>query len=440
VSRPDPAGFGPGRFGPIRLATVLLATVPLATVLAACGSEQEILVSTTASANAATPTETTTPTATPTATPTPTETGPGTTVPDTESTTSSPTGTESTEFASTLGEPLDLSDFADSEPVDLAVRPGTSPTSFLVLRGGQVIRLADDLTPDEVVLDISDEVRAEGERGLLGLAFDGDGSRAFVNHTGLDGDTRIVVYGVDEDGTFDESTAVEVYRLPQPYANHNGGEILVDVARDRLLVPTGDGGSANDPDRVALDPASPLGKILALPLLADGTVGTPEIVAVGLRNPWRAVIDGDDLWIADVGQGEWEEVNVVALDRLDAATRPSFGWSAFEGTHPFNDDQAAIHAGLTAVEPITEYQHVGGRCSISGGAVAANTGDSTWYVFADFCSGEVAARCLIGCEPATIADVAVGTVPEAVAVLPDHRGRLWVLGLDGLLVPILSDR
>ena len=361
--------------------------------------------------------------------------------------------TEAPVFTATLGEPVDLDEaFAvqpdgtlDAQPVDLAVRPGDTPSSFLVLRNGIVVRLAESTSANnagdaDIVLDISDSTRAEGERGLLGLTFSDDGTRAWINHTDLDGNTRIVGYEVAVDGTFDESSAIDVDLIRQPYPNHNGGEVVFDGARSRLLVLTGDGGAANDPDRVALDPDSPLGKILSYPIDSDGLAGRPEVVAVGLRNPWRAVIHGDSLWIADVGQGLWEEVDVVELDRLDAAAPVSFGWSAREGTHDFNADQNDAHAAFVAVDPISEYEHVEGRCSISGGApLAGAITTDVWYVFADFCTGEVLARCLVGCERVENREIAVGSVPQAVAVLPDHRGNLWVLGLDGLLVPVISD-
>jgi len=400
-----------------------LAPVAFATLLVACGSGEEVLVGSTVA------TGSTGSTSTAVSAP-----------PDEASSVSLPTS-ESPEpsFEPTLGEPVDLGDLADGEPVDLAVRPGATPTSFLVLRGGLVVRLESDSTVGEVVLDVSDLTRAEGERGLLGVTFSDDGSRAWINHTDLDGNTRIVAFEVDEEGRFDETSATEVDVIGQPHANHNGGELVLDAARDRLLVLTGDGGAANDPDRLALDLGSPLGKILAYPLEPDGDAGPAEIVAVGLRNPWRAVIHDDVLWIADVGQGQWEEVNAVPLDQLISAAPVSFGWSALEGTHDFNDDQTAAHAAFVAIDPVTEYEHVEGRCSISGGAPTTRA-SGTWYVFADFCTGEVIARCLVGCGTLERTETIVGKVPEAVAVLPDHRGDLWVLGLGGALVPVLSDR
>lgn len=409
-----------------RVATPALLLAATTLLVVACASETEVLVGSSVAST----------------TPTSFDPSPETSRAPTESS-SAPLSVAP--FAPTLGEPVDVGDNSGGQPVDLAVRPGATPSSFLVLRGGVVVRLVESTTGNlatdaTVALDISDLTRAEGERGLLGLAFSDDGARAWINHTDLDGDTRIVGYDVRADGTFDESSATEIDSIRQPYPNHNGGELVFDGVRSRLLVLTGDGGAADDPDRVALDPDSPLGKILSYPIDSNGVAGKPEVVAVGLRNPWRAVIHDGLLWIADVGQGLWEEVDVVELDRLDPTTPMSFGWSAREGTHDFNLDQNDAHATFMAVDPISEYEHTEGRCSISGGTpVGGAVTTEVWYVFADFCTGEVLARCLVGCEQVDEREIAVGTVPQAVAVLPDHRGNLWVLGLDGLLVPVLSD-
>jgi len=142
------------------------------------------------------------------------------------------------------------------------------------------------------------------------------------------------------------------------------------------------------------------------------------------------------LYIADVGQGDWEEVSRIALADLDGA---SFGWSAFEGTHAFNADQAGANESFTYVPPFHEYSHADGNCSISGGAVYRGeavpvSGD--WYVYADFCSGDVRAVAILDGAVADV--VAVGNVAQAVAVLPDADGELWVLSLDGSVVPMVA--
>lgn len=322
-------------------------------------------------------------------------------------------------------EPVDMASWADRE-------------THVVERNGSVRRMNDDGTPGDVLLDVSELTRAEGERGLLGLAYSPDGSRAFVNHTDLEGDTVVAHYDVRPDGTFDTSSRLEVLRIEQPYPNHNGGDLVMTDDGLDLLVFTGDGGSGGDPDRYSLDPDSLLGKVVRLDATSDAPA--PEIWAVGLRNPWRVSTDPwtGDLWIADVGQGEWEEVNLVDLGDLRGS---SFGWSAYEASHTFNDDQIDRHRQYREVLPVFEYEHVNGDCSISGGSVVRDesvesSGD--WYVFSDFCSGVVRALCV---EPGgldTCGLLALGTVPTSVAVVTDHRNRVWVMSLDGVLVPLVA--
>ena len=332
----------------------------------------------------------------------------------------------------TLGEPV----AGWEQPVDLADRAGRE--THVVERPGRVRRMNVDGSPGAVLLDITALTRAEGERGLLGLAYSPDGTRAFVNHTDLDGDTVVARYDVADDGTFDTTSRLILLTIDQPYANHTGGDLVITSGGDDLFVFTGDGGSGGDPDRESLDATSLLGKVVRLDPLVDAPA--PEIVAVGLRNPWRVTSDPwtDDLWIADVGQGELEEINHVDLGDLPGS---SFGWSAYEGTREFNADQIDAHRAFREVMPAFEYEHVDGDCSISGGSVIRDdtvdvVGD--WYLFSDFCSGVVRALCV---EPGgidTCGLLALGTVPSSVGVLADHRQRVWVLSLDGLLVPVIA--
>ncbi len=323
-----------------------------------------------------------------------------------------------------------------TQPVDMTSWAGRE--THVVERTGVVRRMNDDGSPGDVLLDMSTTTRAEGERGLLGLSYSSDGAQAFVNHTDLNGNTVVARYEVNDDGSFDTGSRIDLLTIDQPYSNHNGGDLTVTPDGKHLLVFTGDGGSAGDPDRDALDPESLLGKVLRLDPASDDP--TPEIWAVGLRNPWRISIDPftNDIWIADVGQGEREEVNLVDIGDLPGS---SFGWSAWEGTRPFNADQSDRHLSYRDVAPVFEYEHVDGDCSISGGSVMRDStidvvGD--WYLFSDFCSGVVRALCV---EPGgldTCGLLALGKVPSSVGVLADHLDRMWVLSLDGYLVPITA--
>jgi glucose/arabinose dehydrogenase len=216
----------------------------------------------------------------------------------------------------------------------------------------------------------------------------------------------------------------------------------------------GDGGSGGDPQRYSLDPGSLLGKMLRIDptpssdlpytIPADnpfvGQDGArPEIWSTGLRNPWRFSFDPatGDLWIADVGQGAVEEVSVApAVDGLDAGRGANFGWSAYEGDREFNSDQLDLVDEHLA--PIHTYGHDVG-CSISGGARARGAGAGGldgWYVFADYCAGEIWALLpaddLGSAEVVTIANAGSGVT--AVTTGPD--GAVYVL--NGSSVQVLS--
>jgi glucose/arabinose dehydrogenase len=376
----------------------------------ACASETEVLVSTTAG-------ETTT----------------STTTASDVANTSTTIAAEPT-FSATLGAPI--TDYVD--PVDIAVRNSATPQSYIAERDGTVFELASDGTKGSQVLNISDLTIAQGEQGLLGLAFANDGSTAYINYTDLDGNTVIASFAVSTDGTFNESSQNIITTIKQPYPNHNGGDIMVDTD-GALYVFMGDGGFANDPDRFALDVTSPLGKIWKL-TQTDGQWNTGESWAVGLRNPWRASLDPvtNDLWVADVGQDNWEEINVVPFDQVQGV---SFGWSAREGTNEFNADQQALHETFTAVEPVYEYEHVDNNCSISGGVVYRGSQvpvAGTWYIFSDYCSGKVQALC-VDKQRQNCGIVDLGSVERSVGVVADAQGEVWVLSQNGLMVPIVAD-
>ncbi|MBI4884313.1 MAG: PQQ-dependent sugar dehydrogenase [Actinobacteria bacterium] len=324
-----------------------------------------------------------------------------------------------------------------SNPVDIAWRAG-DPAIYIVEQSG-VIKPVIDGNVGEQVLNVSDLVSFGGEQGLLGLAFDPEQPLAFINYTDRTGDTVIAEYAVGADGVFDEASRRTVITVAQPYGNHNGGDIA--FGPDGLLyIGMGDGGGGGDSERHALALDDPLGKMLRIdPHFAGGHAYTvpvdnpfvtvdgarPEIWSVGLRNPWRFNFDSatGDLWIADVGQGDWEEVDVARA--ADGGGRGvNFGWSAFEGTHRYNGDQAPDGA----TPPIYEYSHGDGGCSISGGTVYR--GDAIaplhgWYVFGDYCSGNVVAlNGVLGASPTV---VTLGNVGSVSAISDGPDGELYIL-------------
>jgi hypothetical protein len=284
------------------------------------------------------------------------------------------------------------------QPVDAAVRSGDDAVYF-VSRVGTVWRFVNGVFEGEPVLDISDLTDGDGERGLLGLAFSNDGATAYVNYTNLSGDSTIASVTVDSSGTFNRDSLRTLLTIEQPFRNHNAGDIIVEPS-GMLLVPMGDGGSADDPQRVALNEASLLGKVIRL----DPIAGTVRVLAKGLRNPWRVDLFEDRLWMADVGQNQWEEVSVLddVSRRVGTAFRNSspaggstsdtstadivdFGWSAYEANLRFNDDQSSPNH----TPPVVAYQHGDDGCSVSGGAVATSGALRGRYVFGDYCSGRV---------------------------------------------------
>ena len=285
-------------------------------------------------------------------------------------------------------------------PVDIAWRAGDAAI-YVVDQPGVITPIVDGVS-GTAVLNITELVSYGGEQGLLGLAFHPTDSLAYVNYTDTRGDTVIDEFVVSADGVFDTASRRTVITIDQPYSTHNGGDVVFGPD-GMLYIGMGDGGSGGDPERRSLALNDLLGKLLRIDPRASGdqpyTVPTdnpfvgvadarPEVWSIGLRNPWRFNFDREtgDLWIADVGQGNWEEVD-VALASDGAGRGANFGWSAFEGTHPYNSDQPTEGA----LPPIHEYSHDEG-CSISGGTVYRGDAIASlrgWYLFGDYCNGKV---------------------------------------------------
>lgn len=412
-----------------RVASLVLLAVPVLAV--ACSSDSAIDAPDAPDATFA-------PAPTTPGSPAPGSTGTGSTTPGT-----TPGSTAPATSGVPLGDPaVVLVEVAGIDrPVDLAWRRD-DPTLFVATQDGLVVPVRDGKVAAPV-LDMRSRTRASGERGLLGLAFHPARPLAYVDYTNRSGDTVIDEYAIGADGTFDPASRRQVLTIDQPYSNHNGGEVLFGPD-GYLYIGTGDGGSGGDPERRALNVATLLGKILRIDPVATagapyavpadnpfvGVAGAkPEIWSVGLRNPWRMSFDRatGDLWIGDVGQGEWEEIDVAFA--ADGGGRGlNFGWSAWEGTHRFNDDQP--EGG--AVMPIHEYQHGEAGCSISGGVRyrgAAIPELQGWYVYGDYCSGQVRALQVI--DRVRGKELLIGSVSQVSAVTEGPDGELYVLSLDG---------
>jgi glucose/arabinose dehydrogenase len=272
------------------------------------------------------------------------------------------------------------------EPVQVTA-PRSEPRRLYVVEQRGTIRVIDrGRVRPGFFLDIRSRVQAGGEQGLLGLAFDPSYQTnrfVYVNFTDTRGDTRVVRFKTD--GVRARlSTARLLLRVEQPYGNHNGGNLA--FGPDGLLyVGLGDGGSGGDPEDHAQDPGSLLGKMLTLDVRRPGS--PPEIVALGLRNPWRYSFDRrtGDLYIGDVGQNEVEEIDVTPAG---SPGLENYGWDVYEGSRPY--EQKELGPG-TIVFPVFEYTHARG-CSVTGGFVyrgRARPALRGRYVFGDYCSGTV---------------------------------------------------
>lgn len=325
----------------------------------------------------------------------------------------------------------------------LALSPPGEERLLAVEQTGRV-RWIRDGRPAGTYLDLSGLTAAAGEQGLLGMAFHpgfAENGRLFVDLTDRDGDTRVLELTAEPGADrVDPGTAREILAVEQPYPNHNGGHL--EFGPDGLLyVGLGDGGSGGDPEERAQDTGTLLGKILRIDVdaadpygippgnpFADGAGGRPEILLVGVRNPWRFSFDpaDGDLWIGDVGQGEREEVDRLALDEAPGA---NLGWDRMEGSLPF--EGATAPAGH--VPPVAEYGHDEG-CSITGGVVdrAGTAGLDGRYVFGDYCAGRLLTLSADGDPGAARPVPGVGPFPELRSFGRDAKGRVLVVAGDSV--------
>jgi glucose/arabinose dehydrogenase len=285
-----------------------------------------------------------------------------------------------------------------TDPVYLTA-PAGDPRLFVVQQDGRIRIVRDGHLLPRPFLDLVALVGYGGERGLLSMAFHphyAQNGWFFVNYTNRDGDTRIERFRVGSDPDLaDPSSRQLVLEIQQPYANHNGGHILFGPD-GMLYIGMGDGGSGGDPHGNGQNRANLLGDLLRIDVDGGSPYAVPadnpfahtpgmrgEIWAWGLRNPWRFCFDAQDglLYIADVGQNRWEEIDVVGARESGL----NFGWNRMEGAHCYRTP--CDPKGL--VEPVVEYGH-GDGCSITGGFVYRGTrlpGMSGHYFYADYCQG-----------------------------------------------------
>ena len=319
-----------------------------------------------------------------------------------------------------------------------AIAPPGDPRLFVVEQGGKVRILEGGKLLPRPYLDLSAKTRSGGERGLLSIAFHPLYARngfVFVNYTDTRGDTRIERYKVTADpNVVDPASARLVLRVEQPYSNHNGGHVLFGPD-GRLYVGMGDGGSGGDPHDNGQDPRALLGKLLRIDV--DAADPRAEIWALGLRNPWRFAFDPPSglLFIADVGQNRWEEIDVAPLARAGL----NYGWNVREGKHDF---KPAGRSSGGMVSPLVEYSHDDG-CSITGGFVyrgRAMPELAGTYFFSDYCTGWIRSFRVSGgraTERRQWQGVKAGNVTSFGF---DSAGELYVTNGDGKLLKLVRAR
>ena len=291
-----------------------------------------------------------------------------------------------------------------SNPVSMA-HAGDNRLFVVNQRGSVVIVDSAGIVNPGPFINITDRVVFGGEQGLLGIAFHPDyktNGYFFVNYTGEGDSTHISRFSTiaGNPDKADSLSELQVLTIAQPFQNHNGGTLCFGPD-GYLYIGLGDGGSGGDPDNRAQNEREMLGKMLRIDVNTESPYSIPttnpfynhatvlnEIWALGLRNPWKFSFDRltGDLWIADVGQNQLEEIN---FQPATSEGGENYGWRCYEGNQPYNTEECAPLASFTF--PVHTYPH-GGDCSVTGGYVYRGDPSSPYYgyyFFADYCSGRI---------------------------------------------------
>lgn len=321
-----------------------------------------------------------------------------------------------------------------------ATRP-EDPALYVATQRGLVVSITEGAQPT-TALDVTKLTRAGGERGLLGLVFSPDGAKLYVHYTGAaSGETVVEEYGF-AGGVADPTTRRVVLTVPQPQPNHNGGQLAFGPD-GYLYLGLGDGGNGDDegpghaPGGNGQSLATLLGKVLRIDPTPTGSAaytipadnpyadggGRPEIFLFGVRNPWRFSFDRKtgDLWIADVGQDQFEEITRLAADDAPGA---NLGWNRYEGT--------SRHRGpdvTGTVKPQIVTDHADGNCSITGGYVYRGNAIPSLrgrYLYTDYCNGTIMSAKVA--RNGTVRQRGLGVTLPSVSTFGEGRdGELYVL-------------
>lgn len=325
-------------------------------------------------------------------------------------------------------------------PVDLQV--DGSGRLFVLEKAGRVRIIENGQLLASPFLDISDRVGSSGnEQGLLGLAFHplyAQNGRFFVNYTDVNDNTSISRFQMTDDpNTADLASEVQLLGVEQPFRNHNGG-VLAFGPDGYLYAGLGDGGSQGDPMENAQNTSVLLGKILRLDVdsaepyavPADNPFGN-EVWHYGLRNPWRLSFDRatSDLYIGDVGGSAWEEIDFLEAGSPGGV---NFGWDHREGAH---DYEGGGPEGM--VDPVAEYSHAEGGCSVTGGYVYRGAMPE-WngiYLYADYCSGFIWG--LIRSENGWQSQMLFDTDVNITSFGQDEAGEVYLVGDRGEILRLV---
>lgn len=349
---------------------------------------------------------------------------------------------------------------AVSQPVLVtSPRDGTNRL-FIVEKTGKVRIVKAGSLLAAPFLDLSANVTKGGEQGLLGLAFHPGyktNRKFYVSYTNLSGDSVVREYRASSTNPNRVATGSgrTIIRIDQPYANHNGG--MIAFGRDGYLyIGMGDGGSAGDPGNRAQNVNSLLGKMLRINVNGStatrnylipssnpyvGRTGRDEIWQRGLRNPWRFSFDraNGNLWIGDVGQNRYEEIDRAIRTTTGPGRGINWGWRVMEGFHCFKPATGCSTTGKT--RPLLEYSHAAnGRCSVTGGYVYRGTkipALAGWYVYGDYCSGEVwAVSSTASSRPTPVRLLGTGSGRLIAGFGQDDADELYLADLGGTVYRI----
>ena len=337
-----------------------------------------------------------------------------------------------------------------SDPLYLAAPPGDARL-FVVEKAGRVRIVANGALVATPFLDLTAKVSKASEQGLLSIAFHpsyATNGLFYVYYTDGAGDTRLVRYRVSSDpNRADTATASLVLAVDQPFANHNGGHQMFGPD-GMLYIGLGDGGSGGDPMRNGQNLGSLLGKLLRIDVNGVQPYAIPpdnpfvgqagargEVWAFGLRNPWRFAFDRWDglLYIADVGQNRWEEINAVAIN----AAGVNYGWNVMEASECYNAS-SCDRTGLTL--PVAEYGRADG-CSVTGGFVYRGQripGLVGHYLYSDYCQGWLRSFRYEGGQVSEPREWPIGSVGQVQSFGEDATGELYILSKNGNVYWIIT--